>query len=119
MGKNKQSKGFKKLKQRQIAKELSGVRLKCSLCGKLVHEHDLKFHLKIMHGKHKVENPRAFFLTKTEVLKARSERIHNQIQKATTRSHLAPDNIPCGTVINGAPPVKIIYNPVATNRKRH
>jgi hypothetical protein len=31
---------------------------------------------------------------------------------------IEPD-IPCGTKIHGAPFAKIIYNPVATNRRRH
>jgi hypothetical protein len=95
-------------KSQTLATRRSSVKKICCICNAAIPVYKCKSHL-LKHGLENVYVP-DFYKSLDG-----TERAH----KSWYNESYHADPLPCGAKFHGAPVVKIIYNPVATNRRRH
>lgn len=115
--------------QQRIAKANKEKRLniinssyKCTICGAWVKYPSRKRHLRIEHNL-LTKDIRSFFLSKGDVKRKQKERIQERRWKKYIEEISTPPEergyYVCGEKVSGGPFVKIIYNAVGTNRRKH
>ena len=104
------------MKRKKIPQK-KAIRIKCRLCGEIIKSTKWRRHLIDCH---KVgDNPRRrdFFIgINVDISKAQRE-WYNPDRQPKSESKKQSD-CPCGTVIAGPPRVRIIYNPIFSNKKK-
>ncbi|MDE7444858.1 MAG: hypothetical protein K2N15_04030 [Lachnospiraceae bacterium] len=94
---------------------------KCTICGVWVRYPARKGHLRKEHNLFP-EDIKSYFLTKKAVREEeREKRIAKFLKEELESSPFRSDTgfYKCGEKVSGGPFVKIIYNAVGTNRRRH
>lgn len=96
-------------------------RLCCTLCGEWIQYPHKRKHLAKNHDL-VVEDTRIYFKTIKEIrTQKRDEEIGKQMREQYEKNRLIDksDSYTCGETVSGPPFVRIIYNPVGTNRRKH
>lgn len=124
---SKKSKEIEKQKQR-IAKTEKEKRLniinsyyKCTVCGAWIRYPSRKRHLGKEHNLFP-DDIKSYFLNRKAVREEEKEkRIAKVLREEFEKKSCKPVNnfYKCGEKVSGAPLVKIIYNAVGTNRRKH
>lgn len=118
----------KEKQKRKITKAANEKRLniinscyKCTLCGVWIRYSSRKRHLRKEHNLFP-DDVKSYFLNRKAVREEEKEkRIAKVIREEFEKNADRPDNnfYKCGEKVCGAPFVKIIYNAVGTNRRKH
>lgn len=125
---SKKSRELEKQKQR-IAKAEKEKRLniinssyKCTVCGAWINYPSRKRHLRKEHNL-STEDVRSSFLSRSDVKRQQQEsdreKRWTKLVKEISTSPEERGYYVCGEKVSGAPFVRIIYNAVGTNRRKH
>lgn len=85
-------------------------KVKCRFCGSIVASVDCYYHLRKNHDITKYVNINDYFVSDSVDI----ERVNRQWYNPGASC----EELVCGTVVNGPPKVKIIYNSLFSNRKK-
>lgn len=88
---------------------LSRSKVKCRLCDQIISLTDWEYHLRVRHGLKNELRFKDFYIDKNS---------STQIANKSWYNPQANEDLPCGTVVNGPPPIKIIYNSIFSSRKK-
>lgn len=85
---------------------------KCRLCSKVISEQEWRSHLANIHGIGKNWRFRDYFINPKEVIRQIPSKVYEPPVKAES-------DWKCGDVLNGPPRIKIVFNALCTNRRKH
>lgn len=124
---SKKSREIEKQKRRVLKAEkekrlnIINSSYRCTLCGAWIKYSSRKGHLRKEHNLYP-EDVKSYFLSRKSVRdEEREKRIANILREEFERTSGKSDNdyYKCGEKVSGGPVVKIIYNAVGTNRRKH
>lgn len=92
-----------------ILKHLSRSKIKCRLCDQVITLTDWEYHLRVKHGLKNDLRLKEFYIGQDS---------STQIANKSWYNPQSNENLPCGTIVNGPPPIKIIYNSIFSSRKK-
>lgn len=92
-----------------ILKHLSRSKIKCRLCDQVITLTDWEYHLRVKHGLKNDLRLKDFYIGQDS---------STQIANKLWYNPQSNEDLPCGTIVNGPPPIKIIYNSIFSSRKK-
>lgn len=92
-----------------LLKSLSRSKIKCRLCGQVISLTNWEYHLRARHGLKNELRIKDFYINITSSILVANKSWYNPQVK---------EDLPCGTIVNGPPKVRIIYNSIFSNRKK-
>ncbi len=92
-----------------LLKSTSHSKIKCRLCNQIISLMNWEYHLRVKHGFRNEVRLKDFYISTTASAEIANRNWYNpQTEK----------DLPCGTIVTGPPPIKIIYNPIFSSRKK-
>lgn len=111
--KRRKHKAFSKLYRHHVASgrfHRSNPEKRCAICGASVSIAKFRKHLEDTHELNEVVSLSDYFM---------KNHYKSEAHESWYRPNEVKPDYACGSTVHGAPFVKIVYNPVATNRRRH
>ena len=101
------------MKNKKKHNQKKAPNVKCRLCGEIMKITKWRKHLEYFHNVGLSPRMKDFFIGCNTDLETAQKQWYNPDKREK-----APIDYPCGTIVNGPPKVKIIYNPIFSNRKK-
>lgn len=107
--------------EKERRQRILNSKLCCTLCGEWVPYTQKRKHLAKNHDL-EVEDTRQYFMTIKDIrIQKRDAVIGKQMREQYEKNQLTDrsETYTCGETVSGPPFVRIVYNPVGTNRRKH